>query len=173
VQRVVWLMAGVSAGGAVGSDRGADGGVRDVAVALLHAGVARGTGDGRATPDVSADADPFTGCEIYDPMFNGAALEGGWGGTSFVAPQLNGAAAVIDQYVGHRLGLWNPSIYRFAGQPGSPFTPLGASGTSNDNLYYTGTRGQTYNVGSGLGTPDLSRLAADFARQTDRAAQRH
>ncbi len=37
-----------------------------------------------------------------------------WGGTSFVAPQLNGSTAVIDSYLGHRVGLWNPSIYAFA-----------------------------------------------------------
>jgi subtilase family serine protease len=129
--------------------------------------VTTGIGTGRAVPDISADADPYTGYEIYDPQFGSgsAALEGGWGGTSFVAPQLNGSAAVIDSYVGGRTGFWNPAIYRFANRPGSPFTPLGATGTSDDNLYYTGTAGQTYNVGSGLGIPDISRLAADFAGQ--------
>jgi kumamolisin len=127
--------------------------------------VSTGTGTGRATPDISADADPFTGYEIYDPQFGSgsAALEGGWGGTSFVAPQLNGSAAVIDSYVGGRTGFWNPAVYRFANLPGSPFTPLGATGTSDDNLCYSGTAGQTYNVGSGLGIPDISRLAEDFA----------
>ena len=38
-------------------------------------------------------------------------LQGGWGGTSFVAPQLNGSTAVIDSALGHRVGFWNPSIY--------------------------------------------------------------
>ena len=127
--------------------------------------VTTGTGTGRAVPDVSANADPFTGYEIYDPQFTPSPLEGGWGGTSFVAPQLNGSAAVIDSYIGGRTGFWNPAIYRFAAQPGSPFTPLGTTGTSNDNLYYTGTPGQTYNVGTGLGIPDISRLAEDFASQ--------
>ena len=134
--------------------------------------VTAGSGTGRATPDVSADADPFTGYEIYDPQFKPSALEGGWGGTSFVAPQLNGSAAVIDQYAGGRVGFWNPSIYRFADLPGSPFTPLGTSGTSNDNLYYTGTPGQAYNVGTGLGIPDLSRLAQDFASQAGGGGRR-
>jgi hypothetical protein len=64
--------------------------------------------------------------------------------------------------LGHRVGFWNPAIYKFAGGPKSPFTPLDQSGTSNDNLYYTGTRGNVYNVGSGLGTPDLAKLAGDF-----------
>ena len=127
--------------------------------------VTTGTGTGRATPDISADADPFTGYEIYDPQFGSgaAALQGAYGGTSFVAPQLNGSAAVIDSYVGGRTGFWNPAIYRFANGPSSPFIPLDTTGTSDDNLYYTGTAGQTYNVGSGLGFPDISHLAADFA----------
>jgi kumamolisin len=136
--------------------------------------VTTGTGTGRATPDISADADPYTGYEIYDPQFGhgAAALAGGWGGTSFVAPQLNGSAAVIDSYIGGRTGFWNPSIYQFATEPGSPFTPLSTTGTSDDNLYYTGTAGQTYNVGSGLGIPDLSRLAEDFTLQASRAGHR-
>jgi subtilase family serine protease len=95
-----------------------------------------------------------------------ATLQGGWGGTSFVAPQLNGSTAVIDSYLGHRVGFWNPSIYAFADGPGSPFTPLRDSGTGNDNIYYTGNPGQLYNQGSGLGYPNLSRLAADFAAST-------
>ena len=127
--------------------------------------VQAGTGTGRATPDVSADADPFTGYEEYYTWNDGpASVEDGWGGTSFVAPQLNGATAVIDSLLGHRVGFWNPKIYRLAAQPGSPFAPLDTAGTSNDNLYYTGTPGHTYNVGSGLGTPNLAALAGDFRR---------
>lgn len=125
--------------------------------------VTTGRGSGRATPDLATDADPFTGYLLYFPEFTtGGALQAGWGGTSFVAPQLNGATAAIDSYLGHRVGFWNPAIYQFATQANSPFTPLDASGTSNDNLYYTGTHGQIYNVGSGLGTPNLAKLAADF-----------
>jgi kumamolisin len=130
--------------------------------------VTTGTGTRRAVPDLSASADGLTGgYEIYDPQFTPTPIEVR-GGTSFVAPQLNGAAAVINSYLGRRAGFWNPAIYRFASQPGSPFTPLGTTGTSNDNLYYTGTPGQAYNVGTGLGVPDLFRLAEDFARLRDR-----
>jgi hypothetical protein len=60
------------------------------------------------------------------------------------------------------VGFWNPSIYSFATQRNSPFTPLDASGTSSDNIYYTGTPGQIYNEGSGLGYPNLTDLAKDF-----------
>ena len=127
--------------------------------------VTHGFGSGRAVPDVSTDADPETGYLLYEPSAVPAGspiLQGGWGGTSFVAPQLNGSTAVIDSYLGHRVGLWNPAIYSFATGPNSPFTPLEQSGTGSDNLYYTGTPGVIYNEGSGLGYPNLAKLAAAF-----------
>jgi kumamolisin len=127
--------------------------------------VTSGTGSGRALPDVSANADPYSGYLIYAPSFaqgHGKPLEGGWGGTSFVGPQLNGSTAVIDSAVGHRVGFWNPSIYGFAQSASSPFTPLDTAGTSNDNIYYTGNPGDVYNQATGLGTPDLTELATDF-----------
>jgi kumamolisin len=127
--------------------------------------VITGTGTGRATPDVSANADPFTGYEEYFTGFSGAPLEDGWGGTSFVAPQLNGSTALIDSLLGHRVGFWNPAIYRFAASHNSPFSPLDTASANNDNLFYTGTPGHIFNVGSGLGTPDLASLARDFARR--------
>ena len=123
--------------------------------------VRHGQGTGRGLPDLATDADPFTGYLLYDPLAS-PALQSGWGGTSFGASQLNGAAAVIDQFAGHRVGLWNPSIYAFAASAASPFTPLSAPGMGNDNLYYTGTSGQIFNPGSGLGYPDLAKLADDF-----------
>jgi kumamolisin len=124
--------------------------------------VTSGTSAGRAVPDLSADADPFTGYAEYFTGFTGNPLEDGWGGTSFVAPQLAGAAAVINSYVGHRTGFWNPAIYRFAAGKGSPFTPLASVGTGNDNLYFTGRKGDRYNPATGLGIPNLARLAALF-----------
>jgi len=120
---------------------------------------------GRAVPDVSADADPYSGYLLYSPAFAQAGnpvLEGGWGGTSFVAPQLNGSTAVIDSALGHRVGFWNPSIYAAANGSGSPFNSLDTAGTSSDNLYYTGNPGEPYNPGAGLGIPNLTALSADF-----------
>jgi kumamolisin len=123
-----------------------------------------GSGSGRADPDVSADADPYTGYLLYSPSFAQAGqpiLQGGWGGTSFVAPQLNGSTAVIDSALGKRVGFWNPAIYGMAltGFGGSPFTQLNTAGTGNDNIYYTGNPGQAYNEGDGLGVPNLTALA--------------
>jgi subtilase family serine protease len=127
--------------------------------------VSQGFGRGRAVPDVSTDADPYSGYLLYEPSWAAIGqptLQGGWGGTSFVAPELNGSTAVIDSYLGHRVGFWNSSIYSFAASWNSPFTPLEQSGTGNDNIYYTGTPGDLYNPATGLGYPNLTRLAEDF-----------
>jgi kumamolisin len=123
-----------------------------------------GTAAGRAVPDISTDADPDTGYKEYFsgfPKANGL-LENGWGGTSFVAPQLNGSAAVIDSFLHHRSGFWNPEIYKFAVHKYTSFHPLDTPGPTNDNLYYTGTPGAVYNPGTGLGTPLLGLLALNF-----------
>ena len=113
---------------------------------------------GRVVPDLSADGDPYTGYELYY-----GTVQGSWGGTSFVAPQLSGAAAVIASFLDHRMGFWNPEIYRLAQSADSPFTPLDASGAGNDNIFYTGTPSAVYNPGTGLGTPDLDAIATAFA----------
>ncbi len=128
----------------------------------------QGQGSGRAEPDLSADGDPFTGYLLYSPAFAQAGdpvLEGGWGGTSFVGPQLNGSTAVMESFLGHRVGFWNPWLYKFAQQKNSPFIPLQQVGTGNDNLYYSGNPGAVYNPSTGLGAPNLSALAVDFGRE--------
>lgn len=120
--------------------------------------VTHGTSNGRVEPDLSADADPMSGYLLYSPSSAAAgddALQAGWGGTSFVAPQFNGSTAVMAQSLGHRVGLWNPALYRLARTSKSPVTPINTQGTSNDNLYYTGTPGTLFNPAVGLGTPDL------------------
>jgi subtilase family serine protease len=132
--------------------------------------VSHGVGSGRALPDVSADADPQSGYIAYIPAFEsiGASPFEIYGGTSFIGPQMNGVTAVIDQYVGHRVGFWNPSIYQFAQSWNSPFTPLQQAGTNNDNIYYTGQPGALFNEATGLGTPNISALANDFAGYSNR-----
>jgi len=122
--------------------------------------VVHGTGSTRAVPDLSADADPETGYLLYEPSAGSQPLIGGYGGTSFVAPQFAGTSAVIDSALGHRVGFWNPLIYGLAGC--SAIHPLDASGTSNDNIFYTGTPGTKYNAATGLGIPDFAKVAAGF-----------
>jgi kumamolisin len=121
--------------------------------------VSFGVSAGRAVPDLSADGDPQTGYLVYAPTSGGIIEEGG---TSFVDPQMNGANAVIDSYVGHRVGFWNPTMYNAAAVGFNAFTQYNTAGTSNDNIFYTGNPGEKYNEGTGLGTPDLAKLASLF-----------
>jgi kumamolisin len=121
--------------------------------------VTSGFGSGRALPDLATDADPQTGYLVYGASAGGLNE---YGGTSFVAPQMNGATAVIDSSLGHRVGFWNPVIYLAAGSHAGVFTQLNTASTSNDNIYYTGNPGQAYNQGVGLGEPDLAKLASLF-----------
>jgi kumamolisin len=123
--------------------------------------VSHGFGGGRALPDLSANADPQSGY-LVDAPSDGSGLFI-YGGTSFIGPQMNGVTAVIDSYVGHRVGFWNPSIYQFAQSWNSPFTPLQQVGTNNDNIYYTGNPGALFNEATGLGIPNITALAKDFA----------
>jgi kumamolisin len=122
-------------------------------------GVTSGSGRGRAIPDLATNGDPQTGYLVWAPSAGGLAE---YGGTSFVDQQLDGANAVIDSYLGHRVGFWNPYIYAAAAGSNSPFTQLNQASTSNDNIYYTGNPGQQYNEGIGLGQPNLAELAGDF-----------
>ena len=83
---------------------------------------------GRNVPDVSFNADPETGYVIYYTSdVSGFSILTFYGGTSFVAPQLNGVTALLVQYLnGARLGLLNYPLYRLAAlEPGhSPLKPI-------------------------------------------------
>lgn len=131
-----------------------------------HPRVITGTGSGRAVPDVSTDADPETGYLYYEPAATAAGLPalGSAGGTSFVAPQLNGAAAVLASALGHRVGFLNPAFYRLATARTGAFHPMNTPGTSNDNLYYTGRPGTVFSPATGLGLPDFTAIAGGLAR---------
>ena len=128
--------------------------------------VITGSNTGRATPDLATDADPESGylewSGSFTPTTANGYLEGGWGGTSFVAPQLNGSAALIDSALGYRTGFWNPDLYWAASHGNSPFTPLDTAGTSNDNLFFTGTPGTVFNPATGLGVPNLGQVKSLF-----------
>jgi subtilase family serine protease len=109
---------------------------------------------GRNSPDVSMNADPETGYALY---YNGAWYTG-YGGTSFVAPELNGIFALMTQKLGHRVGQPHPllySLYKTLGRTASsPFRAI----TSGDNLFYQAT--SNYNPAVGLGSLDVGNLAA-------------
>jgi subtilase family serine protease len=110
---------------------------------------------GRNVPDVSLNADPETGYLLYSTTDGG--LLAGYGGTSFVAPQLNGITALLGEVAGGRLGLVNPAMYRLHDHHGhSPAAIVDI--TSGDNWFYTGAPG--YEPGAGLGVLDVANLAA-------------
>ncbi|HXS03325.1 MAG TPA: S53 family peptidase [Rhodanobacter sp.] len=106
---------------------------------------------GRNVPDISLNADPETG---YLLVFQGGLYSSG--GTSFVAPQLNGVTALLRQSTGHRIGLWNPHMYLLQNVFGygkwSAFNRVSAG----DNWFYAGNG--RYNPGAGIGTLNVANF---------------
>ncbi|HXZ42607.1 MAG TPA: S53 family peptidase [Terriglobales bacterium] len=121
---------------------------------------------GRNVPDISFNADPDTGYVIYyTSSVTGFGILSYWGGTSFVAPQLNGVSALLGQLLGSRLGLLNYPLYYLAltGQAYSgPNAPLHAI-RYGDNWFYHGRDG--YNPAVGLGTLDVWNFAKFLRRE--------
>lgn len=120
---------------------------------------------GRNTPDLSLNADPQTGyvlvdCTDFPEPANPGCAATFFGGTSFVAPQLNGISALVDQASGSRVGLLNPTIYAFQSVfgygSGGPFNDI----TAGDNWFYDGISG--YDNGSGIGTINAANLARTY-----------
>jgi kumamolisin len=116
---------------------------------------------GRNVPDISFNADPETGYTIYYTSdANGFEEIIFAGGTSFVAPQLNGVTALLGDYLhGQRLGLLNYPLYAI-GQTGlgykGPNAPLNVI-KDGDNWFYSGRNG--YSPAAGLGTLDVANFA--------------
>jgi len=115
---------------------------------------------GRNVPDVSFNADPFTGYEVsYTSDQTGFSVQSGWGGTSFVAPDLNGVSALLGDYLGGRFGLLNFPLYDLVrngqayGDDGAPLRAI----KYGDNWFYHGSDG--YNPGAGVGTMDVAKFA--------------
>jgi subtilase family serine protease len=113
----------------------------------------------RQVPDVSANADPFTGYLIY--------YQGAWsgiGGTSAASPLWGALVALANASpacAGTTVGFANPALYRAAGsQYATSFNDVTAG--NND---FTGTNagrfaaGPGYDMGSGLGTPIAPALS--------------
>jgi len=113
---------------------------------------------GRNVPDVSFNADPETGYVVdYTSSKTGFGQEH-LGGTSFVAPQLNGVTALLGQKAGHRLGLLNVELYNLQ-RLGFSFGPSPVIRTisTGDNWFYKGREG--YAPASGVGTLDVFKLS--------------
>ncbi|HEU4729931.1 MAG TPA: S53 family peptidase [Kofleriaceae bacterium] len=116
---------------------------------------------GRNVPDISLDGDPVTGFLVVSTEDGG--LLNGFGGTSFVAPQLNGITALLAQSAGGRLGLLNPMLYRFKNSFGNSKANPIVDITAGDNWFYQGVRG--YEPGAGLGVLNVANLDAAVRRE--------
>jgi kumamolisin len=116
---------------------------------------------GRNVPDVSFNADPETGYVVYYTSDKfGFGIDAFFGGTSFVAPQLNGVAALFGEYLqSRRIGLLNFPLYGLAltvqayKKPGAPLHAI----VDGDNWFYSGRNG--YSPAAGLGVRDVANFA--------------
>jgi kumamolisin len=113
---------------------------------------------GRNAPDISTNADPQTGYLLYYTSSVSGFGIGAGGGTSFVAPELNGVTTLFVQALHHRVGLLNPALYYIATSRGayhehqSPLRDI----TSGDNWYWYAHEG--YDRATGVGVPDVANL---------------
>jgi len=118
---------------------------------------------GRNVPDLSFNADPDTGYQIYyTSSSSGFGIQSFWGGTSFVAPQLNGVTALLGQYTKERLGLLNPLVYSLAltNQAYTGANPPLHVIKYGDNWFYYARNG--YSPAVGLGTLNVANFANVF-----------
>lgn len=127
---------------------------------------------GRNVPDISANADPDTGYIVGYTPSNGSHFSADncvtgvfctvtfFGGTSFVAPQLNGVTALLVQKAKTRLGLLNAPLYNLVRKNAglNPAGPLHYISTG-DNWFYHGQN--SYNPGAGAGVLDVAKVSIE------------
>ena len=101
---------------------------------------------GRNMPDLSTDADPESGYQYVEEN----QIVNGYGGTSFVAPQLNGVTSLLVQALGGRVGQINPALYQLG-------TLVSTDNSAGNNWGYKAVAG--YDNATGVGTLDAARLA--------------
>jgi IPT/TIG domain len=132
---------------------------------LVLAGfAATGCGGERSVADVSADADPKTGVDIYDSTPEGIGAPTGWtvfGGTSVATPIVAAEYALA----GGSHGIASPgaTLYSHAGEPGAFYDVVaGANGSCGAATSCQAAAG--YDGPSGLGSPvGLNAFAAPEA----------
>ena len=148
---------------------------------LLTCPAAADGGYCRAIPDVSADADPYTGYIIYltqnvtDPNTGTTSPEltaAPWGGTSAGAPLWAAVTALINASPacnGHNLGPLDPLLYQVAvkGMPGLTQITAGNNDDTADDPTAYFTAGLGYSPVVGLGTPVAAPLAQSLCAEAD------
>jgi subtilase family serine protease len=114
----------------------------------------------REVPDVSADASPYSGYNVY---YDGAYA--GVGGTSGAAPVWAALFALADSVPGCQIGFANPVLYAIAGSSryAHDFNDVTVGdndlGVSNGG-YFKALTG--YDMATGLGTPNAANLVPDL-----------
>jgi kumamolisin len=129
----------------------------------------------REVPDISANADPYTGYAEYCTgnastpysdcaTFSGSQPAPGWfgiGGTSLSSPLWSALTADRDSFTGQRSGNINPLLYSwFDTDPGKYFNDITGNGklqraASNNGLFPT-TPG--YDEATGIGSPKFAAI---------------
>ncbi len=109
----------------------------------------------RLTPDVAADADPYSGVSI---LVDGQWMAGG--GTSQSAPIWAGLTVMVNQFLsangGQAVGNINPVLYQVAAGGARPAFHDVVMGGNAVHIAVPG-----YDLVTGLGTPDTDNLAHD------------
>lgn len=130
-------------------------------------GIVTQTTTRRANPDVSYDADPYTGFPVYDSYNNGTAAPWSqFGGTSDAAPQWAGLMAIVAQgRIQNGLAALDgasQTIPKLYGLPAADFHDI-TSGTSTGSPNYSATA--SYDLVTGRGTPVANQIVADLVGQ--------
>ena len=113
---------------------------------------------GRNVPDISLNADPQTGYIVPYTSDKDGFITEQLGGTSFVAPQLNGITSLFNQALGHRVGLLNAPAYQLlrSGNAYSGNKPPFRDITQGDNWFWNANK--AYDQVTGIGVPDVANL---------------
>jgi len=106
----------------------------------------------RVSPDIAADADPYTGMLIgLRPIVNDTTLETGSyveeaiGGTSLASPLVAAQMALVQQSIGQTIGFANPALYAL--HKAVPSVPRDVVGSAPFPLAFTSeVTGYTYLV---------------------------
>jgi subtilase family serine protease len=126
----------------------------------------------RGIPDISMSA-ACNGAVEYFHTYGGATP--GWHivcGTSEASPLFSGVVAIADQAAGHDLGLLNPRLYALgtasAGIVDVTRGSITVTFTQNGSTFTVGgprfNAKPGYDLATGLGTVDATRLVAELAR---------
>ncbi len=126
----------------------------------LPAAVQKQLGGQRGVPDVSADADPGTGLDVYQDGFWALA-----GGTSAAAPLWAGIMAIANQMAGRPLGFINPALYKLAASStyAQDFHDITQGNNSNPEARVNGYNAVAgWDPVTGLGSPNAVKLVPDL-----------